>query len=236
MTMNEKIHPIQNTAKIAGWLYLLLVPLGILGIIYVPATLFVAGDVSSTIKNIVANEMLFRVSILSAFLVQLVNVFVVLFLYKLLKPVNQNHAALMALFILLSVPITFINELFHIALLVLLNNAEPSVELVSLFLELHEHGIFVSHIFWGLWLFPMGYLVFKSGFLPKFLGVLLMIGCVGYLIDSVTHFLLPDFGVTFSEFTFIGELLLPLWLVIKGVDVENWENLAHSNRSIEYAS
>jgi hypothetical protein len=236
MTTNEKSQSIQSTAKIAGWLYLLLIPLGVFGIMYVPATLVVSGDAASTISNIVANEMLFRLSVVSAFLVQLVSIFVVLYLYKLLKPVDQNHALLMVLFLLLAVPITFINELFHIAVLVLLNSAEPSHGLVSFFLELHGHGIFVSQIFWGLWLFPMGYLVFRSGFLPKFLGVLLMIGCLGYLIDSVTHFLLPDFGLTVSEFTFIGELLLPLWLVIKGVDVENWGTLAHSNRHLEYTS
>jgi hypothetical protein len=236
MITYEKSHSIQNTAKIAGWLYLLLIPLGVLGIMYVPAALIVSGDVESTISNIVANEMLFRLGIVSAFLVQLVSIFVVLFLYKLLKPVNQNHALLMALYLLLAVPITFINELFHVAVLVLLNSTEPSYDLVSFFLELHEHGIFISQIFWGLWLFPMGYLVFRSGFLPKFLGVLLVIGCMGYLIDSVTHFLLPDFGLTFSEFTFIGELLLPLWLVIKGVDIENWGNLAYSNRHLECAS
>jgi hypothetical protein len=235
MITTEKSYSIQSSAKIAGSLYLLLIPLGVLGIMYVPATLFVSGDVASTISNIVANELLFRLSIVSAFLVQLVSVFVVVSLYKLLKPVNHKHAFLMALFLLLAVPITMINELFHVAVLVLLKSAEPSHSLVSLFLELHEHGIFVSQIFWGLWLFPMGYLVFRSGFLPKFLGVLLMIGCVGYLIDSITHFLFPDFGLTFSEFTFIGELLLPLWLVIKGVDVEHWETLTSSNRNLEYA-
>ena len=221
MITNETSHSVQNTAKIAGWLYLCLIPLGILGIIYVPATLFVAGDVASTIANILEHELLFRVGIVSAFLVQLVSIFVVLYLYKLLKPVNQTHALLMVLFLLLAVPITLVNELFHVAVLVLLNSAEPSHQLVSLFLELHQHGIFVSQVFWGLWLFPMGYLVFKSGFLPKILGILLMIGCMGYLVDSVTHFLLPNFGFTFSEFTFIGELLLPLWLVVKGVDIES---------------
>ncbi len=221
MITNDTSYSVQNTAKIAGWLYLCLIPLSILGIIYVPATLFVIGDVASTISNILEHELLFRVGIVSAFLVQLVSIFVVLYLYKLLKPVNQAHALLMVLFLLLAVPITLVNELFHVAVLVLLNSAEPSHQLVSLFLELHQHGIFVSQIFWGLWLFPMGYLVFKSGFLPKILGILLMIGCMGYLIDSVTHFILPDFGFTFSEFTFVGELLLPLWLVVKGVYVES---------------
>jgi len=221
MITNDNSHSVQNTAKIAGWLYLCLIPLGILGIIYVPATLFVAGDVASTIANILEHELLFRVGIVSAFLVQLVSIFVVLYLYKLLKPVNQTHALMMVLFLLLAVPITLVNELFHVAVLVLLNSAEPSHQLVSLFLELHQHGIFVSQIFWGLWLFPMGCLVFKSGFLPKILGILLMIGCMGYLVDSVTHFILPDFDFTFSEFTFVGELLLPLWLVVKGVNVQS---------------
>jgi len=221
MITSDNSHSVQNTAKIAGWLYLCLIPLGILGIIYVPATLFVAGDVASTIANILEHELLFRVGIVSAFLVQLVSIFVVLYLYKLLKPVNQTHALMMVLFLLLAVPITLVNELFHVAVLVLLNSAEPSHQLVSLFLELHQHGIFVSQIFWGLWLFPMGCLVFKSGFLPKILGILLMIGCMGYLVDSVTHFILPDFDFTFSEFTFVGELLLPLWLVVKGVNVQS---------------
>jgi hypothetical protein len=71
----------------------------------------------------------------------------------------------------------------------------------------------------------MGYLIFKSGYIPRILGVLLIIGGFGYLIDFVTFLLFPDFDVTIAEFTFIGELLLPLWLLIKGVDVEQWENV-----------
>jgi hypothetical protein len=94
---------------------------------------------------------------------------------------------------------------------------------VMVFLDLHEHGILIASIFWGLWLFPMGYLVFKSGYIPRILGVLLMIGCFGYLIDFVTFFLFPNFDVIISGFTFIGELLLPLWLLFKGVNVEQWE-------------
>jgi hypothetical protein len=89
---------------------------------------------------------------------------------------------------------------------------------MMLFLDLHEYGVHIAQVFWGLWLFPLGYLVFKSRFLPRLLGALLMIGCVGYLIDVGIAVLLPDLDVTVSQFTFIGELLLPLWLVIKGVD------------------
>lgn len=225
------MNPIQKTARITGFLYLLLVPLGIFGIIYVPSILIVPGDIAATVSRIMANGLLFRLSIVSALLVQLVNIFVVVLLYKLLKPVNKNQAVLMVIFLLLGVPIAFINELTHVAVLLLLSGSDYlaifTVEqvhaLVALLLELHGSGIFIAQIFWGLWLFPMGYLVFKSGFLPRIIGIFLMIGCFGYLFDSLTYFLFPNFDVTVSEFTFIGELLITFWLLIKGVNVAQWE-------------
>jgi len=83
--------------------------------------------------------------------------------------------------------------------------------------------IVITQIFWGLWLFPMGYLIFKSGFLPKLIGSLLIVACFGYLTDSFIFFFVLGFGIIFSEFTFLGELLIILWLLIKGVNVEVWE-------------
>lgn len=224
----------QFLARKAAILYLSLIPLGIFGILYVPSALIVAGDAVSTANNIVASESLFRLSIVSALLVQIVNIFLVLVLYKLLKPVNKNHALIMTVLILVAVPIAMLNELNNLAALLLLSGAdylavfEPAQlqAQMMLFLELHNSGIFIAQIFWGLWLFPMGYMIFKSAFIPKIIGIALIIGCFGYVIDSATHFLLPEFGVTFSEFTAIGELLLPLWLLIKGVDVEQWEKRA----------
>jgi hypothetical protein len=221
----EKTNP-NKTARIAGGLYLLLLPLGILGLIYVPATLIVPGDVATTASNIMANESLFRLSIVSALLIQVVNLFVVLFLYKLLKPVNKNMALVMVIFILLGAPIAMLTEVNRAAALLLLNTADLSPALAALFLDLHEVGIQIASIFWGLWLFPMGYLVFKSGYIPKMIGVLLIIGCFGYLADSFAFFLFPNFGMTISQFTFIGELVLPLWLLIKGVNVAQWEKFA----------
>ena len=221
-------------ARIAGVLYLLMIPLGIFGIMYVPTALIVSGDAAATANNILANESLFRLSILSALLIQIVQIFLVLVLYKLLKYVNKIHAVLMVVFALAAVPIAKLNELNQYAVLLLLNGADYLTlfgadqlhSQVMFFLDLHEHGIFIAQLFWGLWLFPMGYLVFKSGFLPKFIGVLLMIGCFGYVIDAVIFYLSPDIDITISGFTFIGEVLLPLWLVIKGVDVEQWEKRA----------
>lgn len=216
------MNSIQKTARITGFLYLLLAPLGYFGIGYVPS-LIVSRDVSATISNITSHEMLFRLSIVSAFLEQLVNIFVALLLYKLLKPVNKTMALFMVIFLLLGVPIALINEVNQFAVLFLVDSANKSQALISLFLNLHQSGIFIAQIFWGLWLFPMGYLVFKSGFLPKVIGVFLIIGCFGYLIDSFSFFLFPSLNLKVSQYTFIGELLIALWLFIKGVNVKKWE-------------
>ena len=230
MTSKEKMNP-NKTARIAGVLYLLLIPLGVFGIIYTPSTLVVPGDAAATASNIMANELLFRLSIVSALLTQVVHIFVVLFLYELLKPVNKNHAVLMVIFTLVAVPIAMLNELNKIAVLLLLSGAEYLTifttsqlqALVPVFLDLHEYGIQIAGIFWGLWLLPMGYLVFKSNYIPKIIGVLLMIGCLGYLMDFFIFFLFPSVDVVISEFTFLGEVLMVFWLLIKGVNVEQWE-------------
>jgi hypothetical protein len=101
-------------------------------------------------------------------------------------------------------------------------SAEQLQELAALFLDIYQHGFVLAHIFFGLWLFPMGYLVFKSGFLPKVIGVFLIIAGVGYVVDFTLFFLLPEITVKVSEFTFVGEVLLLLWLLIMGVNVAQW--------------
>ncbi len=228
------MNSINKTARIAGALYLLLLPLGIFGLLLVRSTLVVPGDVATTAGNIMASESLFRFGIVNALMVQIVNIFVALALYQVLKPVNKTMALLMVIFILLGAPIAMLSEINNFAVLLLLKGAELPFAfttdqlhaLTSFFLDLHEEGINIASIFWGLWLFPMGYLVFKSGFLPRILGILLIIGGFGYLADFFTHALFPNLGVTISQFTFLGEVLLPLWLLIKGVNVEEWQKRA----------
>jgi len=215
MATKEKVNPIK-TARIAGILYLTMIPLGFFGM-YGHSNLILPGDTANTINNIIASGSLFRLSIMSALVVQIVNI----------------YALLMVIFFLVSVPITMLNELNQFAALLLLSGADYLTVFkadqlhaqVMLFLDLHEHGIHISGMFWGFWLYPMGYLVFKSGFLPKFLGILLVIGFLGYLIDSVRFFFFPSFD-SIVLYTFWGELLLPLWLLIKGVNVEQWEKRA----------
>ena len=221
----------QKTARIAGLLYLSMVPLGILGLLYLNASILVPGDAVATIENILANESMYRLSIFTALVTQVVNVFVVLFLYKVLQPVNRFGGVLMVIFILLGAPIAMLSESMRYAALLLIENAETVLSLnveqlqaaVMFSLEMYEVGIMIATIFWGLWLFPMGYLVFKSNYIPKIIGILLMIGCMGYLLDSILFFLFPEYAFTVSQYTFIGEVLLPLWLVFKGVNEERLE-------------
>ena len=223
--------------RVAAFLLLILSPLAVFGMIYVPSILIVHGNAATTARNIMASESLFRLGIASTLLSQLVGIFWVLVLYQLLKPVNKNMAVLMVIFNLLIVPIAMLNELNQFAVLFLSSGADflrvftPGQlhTLMSLFLNLHDYGIQIAGIFWGLWLFPYGFLVFRSGFLPRFIGVLLMIGCFGYLIQSFVGFLSPNLVVYtawLAALTSSGELLLPLWLLIKGVNVERWEKRA----------
>jgi hypothetical protein len=143
----------------------------------------------------------------------------------------------MLVFLLLGAPIAMLNEVNHIAVLLLLHGAElygfasatTLRTLVPVFLDLHGYGVDVAAIFWGLWLFPMGYLVLKSAFLPQAMriaGILLMtMGCFGYLIQTFAALLFPHAEVNVVLFTGWVEVFLPLWLLIKGVDGERWAQL-----------
>ncbi len=224
---------IKKTARTAGFLYVIMIPFALFGILWA-ATLTVPGDAAATANNIMASEGLFRLSIVSSLIVQVGHILLVLVLYKLLKPVNKNHALLMVIFMLVGVPIAMLSELNKFAALLLLSGADYLTAftadqlqaLVPLFLDLREYGIIIASIFWGLWLFPMGYLAFKSGYIPRILGVLLIIGGFGYLIDVALFIFLPSFG-PISVITGMGEtLIFPLWLLIKGVNVERWEKRA----------
>jgi hypothetical protein len=224
--------------RVVGFLLLLLIPLAIFGQIYVPSVLIVPADAAATARNIMASESLFRLGIVSVLLSHLGgDIAWVLVLYQLLKPVNKSMARLMVILILLNVPIALLNELNQFAILFLLHSADSlraftadqMHALVSLFLNLHDNGIKIAGIFWGLWLFPYGWLVFKSGFLPRFIGVLLMIGCFGYVLQSFVGFLAPNllvYTAPLAALTSSGELLVPVWLLVMGVNVEQWKKRA----------
>jgi len=208
-------------------LYLVNGATGFFGIIYVPAKLIVSGNAAATANNILASERLFRLGISSELICAVEFMFLVWVLYRLLGGVSKTHASLMVIFGLAFVPIMCMNVLSEIAALTLLRGTDflskfdrPQREgLAMLFLELHRYGYIVGWIF-GPWLFFFGVLVFKSGFLPRILGVLLIAACFGYLADSLTPLLLPSYAHVVDRFASIpitlGEPAIILSLLIRG--------------------
>jgi hypothetical protein len=221
------MHPSTNPGRLAGALYLLTSMLGFFGIIYVPNKLIVHGDAAATSANILAHETLFRLGIVTELIGQAGFIFVALALYHLLKGVNRRQASLMVTLIVVSIPISFLNELNSIAALTLARGAEflsafdkPQREAVAmLFLRMHGQGFGIAELFWGLWLFPLALLTYRSRFLPRFLGVWLVFGGCANVLLSLTGILLPqvhDQLFTWSQPALFGEIALMLWLIIKG--------------------
>jgi hypothetical protein len=198
-------------------LYPIWAVVGIFSIQYVPANLIVTGDATATASNIMTNELLFRMGIAGSLITQLIHILVVLVLYQLFKPVNKNQALLVVILGLIGVPIAMLNELNKFAALLLLNSADQ----MMFFLNLNEQGIFIAQIFWGLWIFPLGYLIYNSGYFPRILGVLMVLAGFGYLLGSFTHFLFPNYGALFSIFELMafGEVLFMVWVFLKGAKI-----------------
>jgi len=217
----------KNPGRFAGLLYLLTSIVGFFAMGYVPGKLIVHGNAAATANNIAASETLFRLGIAGELIGMAGFIFVALALYDLLKEVNRRHASLMVTLIVVSIPIAFLNELNSIAALVLVRGADflsifekPQRDaLAMLFLNLHRYGFVLAEIFWGLWLFPLGLLVYRSRFLPRFLGVWLALAGFAWVILSLTGVLLPQYldkVDTISQPALFGEVALMLWLVIKG--------------------
>ena len=199
--------------------------------IKVPNGLMVPGNMATTASNILENEFLFRLSIVSAILCALVTIATALYIYKVLRFVNENYAKWILMFALIAAPMSMLNELNSFAVLLLLKSREFATiftpgqlhSFISFFLDLHKSGYQIIGIFFGLWLLPMGYLVFKSSYIPKVIGVFLILTCLGYLIDFTTFFLYPNFGIVISEYTWLGEVLMVFWLLIMGVNLRKFE-------------
>lgn len=225
MTLLARISPARTT----GLIYLIVIVAGILSLAYVPSQLVVSSDATRTVENINASQSLFRLGIAAGFVCYVAFLLLPLAFYRLLSHVNQNVAMLMVIFAAVSVPISLGNLINKLDVLTLLSgkeylmnhSAEQLNAAVMLSLERYNNGVLVAEIFWGLWLFPLGYLVFRSDMLPKVLGIFLMVGCFGYLVDvfGTTLFsgysssALARFATTPAS---IGEIGICLWLVIMG--------------------
>lgn len=220
-----------KTARFAGLLYLILVISGIINLLYIPSQLVVRGNASLTLENIKNSELLFRFGIVSGIIAFLTFTILPLVLYKLLHKIDKNCAILMVIFALISVPISFVNILNKFSILTLISEKAYLQEMnivelqtqVMLHLDYYNNGNQIAQIFWGLWLLPFGYLVYKSGFLPKILGIFLMLGCFGYLIEFFAHFLISDYNNSMVQTIVgipspIGEIGICLWLLIMGTN------------------
>ena len=217
----------RNPGRVAGSLYVLASIIGIFGLIYVPGKLIVDGNAAATARNIAGSETLFRLGITAHLAGEALFVFVALALYHLLKPVNYRLALCMLTLILVAVPIAFLNELNAIAALILVRGSEflsvfdqPQRNALAMFFwNVHGYGFDVAGIFWGLWLFPLGLLVYRSGFIPRILGILLMLNCFAFPINSFTSLVLPHYEAVVSRWMrpfHFGEQIFMLWLLIFG--------------------
>jgi hypothetical protein len=217
-----------NPGRVAGFLYLLLVVFAPFRLIYIPSKLFVHGNATATANNIAAHEVLFRLGIVSDLFCGTILIFLVLALYRLFKEVDHNQAVLMVILGgVMPATIDFLNVVNDAAALMLVRGPDflsvfekPQRDaLAMLFFRLHHQEVAAAEVLWGLWLVPLAILVYRSRFLPRFLGVWLIINGFAYLAMSFSGLLLPLYEDMVSNIAFpalLGEMAFMLWLLIKG--------------------
>ena len=220
----------KDTARAAGFVYLAVIITGMFSLAYIPKKLIDWNNSSVTFNNITSSPSLFRFGIYSSVLCYVAFTFLPLVLYKLLRAVNESHARAMVILALLSVPLSFSNLQYKYAALTLIGK-EPFLKYASIedlqskllfYLHQYNDGLLLASVFWGLWLFPFGLLVYRSGLIPKFLGVLLMLGCAGYLINFSGNTLLENYtqtgiGKYMDMLPAIAEIGTCFWLLFFGL-------------------
>jgi len=231
--MEQEMKSAQKIARIAGILTLLIVVLGPFSMIYVPTTLVVPGNAAATANRIMASEGLFRLGMASDSIVFLIEIVLTVLLYVLLKPVNKTLSLVAAFSRLAMTIIQGINLLNHFFVLLLLSGTgyltvfapDQIHALVMMFLNAHETVVLIWGLFFSLHLFVFGYLVYMSGYIPKIIGILLVVASLSYLIQGFGNILFPQHKALFTSIGFLSriEIALPLWLLIKGVNVEQWQ-------------
>jgi Domain of unknown function (DUF4386) len=230
MTTVQQTHhqKIQKQARLAGLWYFVLLLTAPIGLMYVPSQVIVRGNATATADNLRASEDLFRIGIGSELVHQVIMIFLVLALYRLFRPVDEDLAKqLVILGSLVATPIVFVNVLNEIAALWLAQGADflqvfdaaQRDALSYFFLRLHGQGITVVSVFWGLWLFPFARLVFRSGFIPRVFGALLLIAGSTYVVSSFVKLVIPRWQSWIDPFTtplMMTEIPIIFWLLIWG--------------------
>lgn len=224
--MENEIASLKKTARLAGLLYFFWTLTGLYGLMYLPSQTIVKGDVVATANKILANEFLFRTGIINDLISSILWIFMVLVLYRLFKQVNERQAKLLVAMVIVQIPVTFIMGAFNIATLMIVKGEilktfelSQRQDLAMLFLKIGDYGNFTLEMYWGLWLFPLAILIYRSRFLPRFLGIWLSITGFAYVVLSITYLMFPEYYDTLFKISFpamLGELAFMLWLLIMG--------------------
>jgi hypothetical protein len=221
----------KRLARIAGLLYLIVGIFGGFAIAYVTAKVYVPGDAATTAAHVLTNSRLVRLGVLADLFQATVFVFLAMTLYVLLKDVNKNVARAVVILVAIATTIMCLNEVFQFAAMLVATDGSyvaafgtaGSNALVMLLLDMHHYGFLIAQIFFGLWLVPLGYLVYTSGRFPKALGVVLIVGGGSYLVDMLAAFLVPDVGAQIHGVLAIPPTIAEIWmlgyLLVEGVKV-----------------
>jgi hypothetical protein len=229
---------IKTIARIGGILYLINIVLGIFSIGYVPSIIVVSGDIQATAQNILVHEIFYRVGFVAHIIILLTNIPLAVIFYNLFKVVNRKASLLVVFFTLVGTAIEAVNLLNQFAPLIFLRSthyqgvfsAEQLQSFAYMSFQFQAIGINLALIFFGFYCISIGYLIFKSTFLPRIVGILMSIGGLSYLLNSFANFLAPEFAAGLVPYIQIpsglAELTLCLWFLIKGIDVTRWEEKA----------
>ena len=226
----------------AGFFYLITIIMGVFAEVFVRGELVVRDDAAATATNILAHAPLYRFGLAADLLMLASYIAVTLLFYVLFKPVRRSLSLLAAFFSLVGIAVLAVNCLNHVAPLFFLGGARylsafetPQLQALALLsLKLHARGSSIAGVFFGIYCVLIGYLTFRSGFLPRILGVLMAIGGLSYLTSSFALFLWPTSAARLPDFTLLGgiaELSLTLWLMVMGVNALSWEEKASAQHS-----
>ncbi len=225
--MDKNLNLLKRRARLSGFLFVSWIIFGLYEMIFIKSKFIVKGDIAATSQNILSNELIFRTGIFSGLLANILWVLLILSFYQLFKSVNENCAKHLVAFVIIQVPVGIISTAFSITALMILNDklfmtfeALQRLDLAYLFLKINDYCVVALELTWGLWLFPLAILVYKSNFIPKIIGIWLLINGLVYVVLSFMDIVFPhyrDLVFTYGMPAMFGELILTLWLLIFGI-------------------
>ena len=212
-----------NLARISGLIYLAVAITGYFAY-YATESPLVAGDIKASAENILHSISLYRTGIFSHLLMSVFWIFLAIAFYRMFVGTNKTQALLILCLVLVGSAVSFVNALLQFGAqwtlsasgyTVIFNESQRQAQLILL-LDLSRHGVYVAYIFFGLWLLPLSYLIYKSATMPHIIAILVAIAGLGYIADFLIYILMIGQEMRIVDYTFWGELFLLLWLLIKG--------------------